>query len=69
MGSYCTNRFQCSIFLNESVECRNSKCQCAVGYTSTDDGLGCRISGATSFAGSRFYLSVVALITTVIIFE
>lgn len=69
MGSYCANRFQCSIFLNESVECRNSKCQCGVGYTSTDDGLGCRVSGALSLAGSRFYLWVVAIFIAVIIFE
>lgn len=66
VGSYCANRFQCNVFLGDTVECRNSQCQCAVGYTLTDDGLSCRTSNASSILSS---ILVIVITLAVIIFE
>lgn len=66
MGSYCTKYSECGVFLEETVECRNSKCQCAVGYVITDDGLGCSLSGASS---SWLHLGIIVILVAVVILE
>lgn len=63
MGSYCTTALQCTIVMNSTVQCRNSKCQCGAGFEATEDGMGCRIPGSSASSST----SVVQLLLLVVV--